>query len=71
MVRDDGVAMETEESDYVVQPMQWGLVPFWHQGEPKSTGYSMINARSDGMLEKRSFKVPLEKGRRCVVLLDG
>ncbi len=60
-----------EISDYVIQPMHWGLVPSWHKGDPKSIAYKMNNARSDGMLERVSFKRPLEKGRRCVVLVDG
>ena len=55
----------------VIQPMQWGLVPHWHRGDPKTFGYKMNNARSDGMLSKVSFKKPLEMGRRCVVLADG
>lgn len=58
------------ECDYVVQPMSWGLVPHWST-QPKTSGYSMINARSDGILTKNTFKRPLEKGRRCVVLADG
>ncbi|XP_064616446.1 abasic site processing protein HMCES-like [Liolophura sinensis] len=55
----------------VLMPMQWGLVPSWHKGDPKSVMYNMNNCRSDGMLQKKSFKGPLEKGRRCVVLADG
>ena len=52
--------------------MQWGLVPSWHSGDDaKSVAYKMTNARSDGILSKRSFKTPLEKGRRCVVVVDG
>lgn len=31
----------------------------------------MNNARSDTMLEKRSYKIPLRKGQRCVVVADG
>ena len=31
----------------------------------------MTNARSDGILSKRSFRGPLDKGRRCVVIADG
>ncbi|CAD5122401.1 DgyrCDS10830 [Dimorphilus gyrociliatus] len=70
---------KTEESvkddkkvNYVVQPMRWGLVPFWHKGESiKSVGYNMINCRSDTMESKNAFSVPLKKGKRCVVLLNG
>ena len=65
------VESELEISEFVIQPMQWGLIPSWHSGDPKSTGYNMINARSDGVMEKRTYKVPLQKGRRCVVIVDG
>jgi len=58
-------------SDWVIQPMHWGLIPSWHKGDPKSVGFNMSNARSDGMLEKASFKKPLEKGQRCVILSEG
>lgn len=59
------------ESDWVVQPMHWGLIPKWHHGDYKSFEYKMNNARSDGLLNKQSFKKPLETGQRCVVLADG
>lgn len=59
------------ESDWVVQPMHWGLIPKWHHGDYKSFEYKMNNARSDGLLTKQSFKKPLETGQRCVVLADG
>ena len=39
--------------------------------EPNQAQYKMNNARSDTMLTKTSYKRPLEKGQRCVVLADG
>ena len=43
--------------------MKWGLVPSW---APDSTmGQRMINARSETLLEKPSFKQAVEK-RRCL-----
>ena len=68
---EDNIEEIGEPCEWIVQPMQWGLVPSWHSGSPKSVGYSMINARSEGILAKNTFKRPLEKGRRCVVLVDG
>ena len=47
---------------------RWGLIPFW--SEDLRIGNRMINARSETLLEKRSFKTPLAK-RRCLVLTDG
>ena len=60
-----------EPCERVLQPMRWGLIPSWHRGDPKEFTYNMSNARSDALLDKRSFKSPLEKGNRCVVLAEG
>ena len=68
---EDAAERMDKECVWVVQPMQWGLVPSWHSGSPKSVAYSMNNARSEGILTKNVFKRPLEKGRRCVVVVDG
>jgi putative SOS response-associated peptidase YedK len=51
-----------------LRPMRWGLVPSWTQD--KSIGQSMINARSETLLEKPSFK-QLVSTRRCLVPADG
>ncbi|XP_050407043.1 abasic site processing protein HMCES isoform X1 [Patella vulgata] len=55
----------------VIQPMKWGLVPTWHKGDPYKLEYETNNCRAEGMLTKRTYKIPLEKGRRCVILADG
>jgi putative SOS response-associated peptidase YedK len=47
---------------------RWGLIPSW--ATELNIGNSMINARYETLLEKRSFKGPLEK-RRCLILADG
>ena len=52
----------------IVTMMKWGLVPHWSK-DPK-IGFKMINARSEGIQEKPSFKTPLRQ-RRCLVLADG
>lgn len=48
--------------------LKWGLVPFWAE-DPK-IGYKMINARSEGIDTKPSFKHSF-KNRRCLILTDG
>ena len=40
--------------------MKWGLVPSW--APDPSMGQRMINARSETLLEKPSFKQAIEKG---------
>uniref|UniRef100_A0ACB8EHN7 Uncharacterized protein n=1 Tax=Sphaerodactylus townsendi TaxID=933632 RepID=A0ACB8EHN7_9SAUR len=52
--------------------MRWGLVPAWFkEDDPSKMQYNTSNCRSDTMMEKLSYKVPLVKGKRCVVLADG
>ena len=46
----------------------WGLIPFW--AKDRKIGYKMINARKETILEKASFKTPMQK-RRCIVPFDG
>jgi putative SOS response-associated peptidase YedK len=48
--------------------MRWGLIPHW--AEDLSIGAKMINARSETLSEKPSFKPSLAK-KRCLVLADG
>jgi putative SOS response-associated peptidase YedK len=48
--------------------MRWGLIPFW--AKDPSIGSRMINARSETLIEKPSFKNAFAK-RRCLILADG
>ena len=47
--------------------LKWGLVPFWAK-DTKNAG-RLINARSEGIADKPSFRSPIRK-RRCLVLAD-
>ncbi|MGC5617494.1 SOS response-associated peptidase [Georgenia sp. Z1491] len=47
---------------------RWGLVPHW--AKDPTVGSKMINARSETVAEKASFKAPL-RTNRCLVLADG
>ncbi|KAK2177062.1 hypothetical protein NP493_620g01048 [Ridgeia piscesae] len=62
---------QSDSCEWIIQPMRWGLVPSWHTGDPSKVGYNMINARSDTVLNKKTFSAPLKKGQRCVVLAEG
>lgn len=48
--------------------MKWGLIPFWAK-DPK-IGYKMINARSEDIENKPTFRRPI-RGSRCLVPTDG
>jgi len=51
-----------------VQPMRWGLIPFW--AKDMKIGSRLINARSETLLGKPSFRNLVPK-QRCVVITDG
>lgn len=57
-----------EGSNHVLKPMQWDLIPTWQKDW--SRNYSMINARSETLTEKPSFK-NLLKSCRCAILVSG
>lgn len=57
-----------QESSNKMEEMKWGLIPHW--AKDPSMGNRMINARSDSLLEKPSFRESLIK-RRCLVPANG
>lgn len=52
----------------IIDSMRWGLVPNW--ADSLSIGYNMINARSESIADKPSFR-PSLINQRCVVIADG
>ena len=58
--------VHTDEPKIVA--LRWGLIPSW--AKDKAIGNRMINARSEGISEKPSFRRALRE-RRCLVLADG
>jgi putative SOS response-associated peptidase YedK len=47
--------------------LRWGLIPPW--AKDMSIGYKMINARSETLAEKPSFKNAYQK-KRCIIVAD-
>lgn len=58
----------TNKSPEGVSFFHWGLIPEW--AKDKSISSKLINARSESIAEKISFKNAL-KQRRCLVIADG
>jgi putative SOS response-associated peptidase YedK len=49
---------------------RWGLVPHW--AKDLKTGYRMINARAEGLLESRAYSPLVKKqANRCLIVADG
>ncbi len=57
-----------EEGARAFVMLHWGLVPKW--AKERAIGNRMINARSETLAEKPSFRDAFRK-RRCLVLADG
>lgn len=57
----------TNDSPNRLQYVTWGLIPHW-SNDGKNTG-KLINARSEGIATKPSFRLPIRK-RRCWILAD-
>jgi putative SOS response-associated peptidase YedK len=58
----------TKNSPKKVEKMKWGLIPFWAK-DPK-IGYQTINARSEELAGKPSFREPFKRGR-CLIPASG
>jgi len=62
------VAVTRDFTAHKVEWMRWGLIPSW--ANDPSIGVRMINARSESLLDKSSFREAFQK-RRCLILADG
>src|SRR5271155_4309808 len=58
----------TPEGKRLMEPMRWGLVPSW--AKDASIGNRMINARSETIDEKPSYKAAFKR-RRCIIPASG
>ena len=58
------------DNERTIERVRWGLVPFWAADLKSASKYSLINARSEEIMEKRTYKQAFEK-RRCIVPLSG
>jgi putative SOS response-associated peptidase YedK len=62
------IACILNESPAELSYLRWGLIPSWSKDE--SIGSKMINARSETIHEKPSFRNAFRK-RRCLILASG
>jgi len=62
------LAVVKHDNENKLEKLYWGLVPFW--AKDISIGSRMINARSETVSEKPSFRNAFKK-RRCLIPVDG
>lgn len=64
----DIAGIVTRDGEKHLIKLRWGLIPFWAKDE--KIGYRMINARTETLVQKRSFSRSF-KTRRCLIIADG
>jgi putative SOS response-associated peptidase YedK len=62
------VALITNENPHELTFYKWGLIPSW--SKDASAASKMINARSESVAEKPSFRSAFKR-RRCIIPTDG
>lgn len=62
------VLQTTDQPERHLRSHRWGLIPKW--AKDSSIGYKLINARSETVAEKPSFRSAF-KYRRCLIPADG
>ncbi len=62
------LAIARHDDQNHLEKLHWGLIPFW--AKDTSNGSRMINARSETVAAKPSFRTAF-KWRRCLILADG
>lgn len=60
--------LESEAGGLEVRTLRWGLLPYWAKGSAMAS--RMINARSETLAWKPSFREALQR-RRCLIIADG
>ena len=51
--------------------MRWGLVPSYFKNLPETFNLHTFNCRSDRIIKSKIFKSCFNKGRRCVIIVEG
>ena len=62
------LAITRHDNKNHLEKLHWGFVPFW--AKDTTVGSRMINARSETVATKPSFRTAF-KNRRCLILADG
>jgi putative SOS response-associated peptidase YedK len=62
------VLLEGDPKARHLEPLRWGLIPFW--AKDAKIGYSTINAMAESIQTRPAFKEAFQS-RRCIVPADG
>jgi putative SOS response-associated peptidase YedK len=64
----EGLVITADEPD-LIQPIHFGLVPYW--AKDTKLNISTHNARTEEVLEKKTYAPLIQRHKTCLVLADG
>ncbi len=53
-----------------IEPMRFGLIPFWAKELKDASKYNLINAKGEEITEKKTYQAAFQQ-RRCIIPLSG
>lgn len=62
--------VRVRDNEKTIDLLRFGLIPSWARDVQSAAKYSLINAKSEEIDQKRSYKEPFQK-RRCIVPVSG
>jgi len=70
--QDEHDTPKEDHTNYKIQSMKWGLIPFWTKRAPDyGSMMRTINCRDDSLVEDRGMWTAMKRKKRCIVLCQG
>ncbi|KAL9085711.1 MAG: hypothetical protein Q9165_007460 [Trypethelium subeluteriae] len=66
------VERNSHSTNYKLQAMKWGLIPFWTKRNPDyGSMMKTINCRDDSLIENKGMWNTMKHRKRCIVICEG
>ncbi|GBP38894.1 Embryonic stem cell-specific 5-hydroxymethylcytosine-binding protein [Eumeta japonica] len=60
-----------DNTNRIIKPMMWGIIPPWHKGDHRNHGLSTNNCRIENIKSSKLYGPALREGGRCVIVVEG
>jgi putative SOS response-associated peptidase YedK len=68
----ESIEQPDKPTRYILQPMKWGLIPFWTKRSPDyGSLLRTINCRDDSLLDNRGMWTTMKSRKRCLIICQG
>ncbi|XP_072933433.1 abasic site processing protein HMCES [Epargyreus clarus] len=59
------------QTDRVLKPMMWGIIPPWHKDDYRKHNLSTNNCRLENIKSSKLYSPILNNGGRCIIIAEG